>query len=47
MKKRFVRLIRPWVAEFVIRGFIPDRILQYRILDCLSAWENGDGILSK
>jgi hypothetical protein len=44
MKKRLVQLIRPWVAELVIRGFIPERIRQYRILDCLSAWESGDGI---
>jgi hypothetical protein len=47
MKRRFVRLIRPWIAELVISGFIPDRIRKYRILDCLSAWENGDDIHAK
>jgi hypothetical protein len=47
MKKHFAQLIRPWIAELVTRKLISDQIFKYRILDCLSAWENGDGIHTK
>jgi hypothetical protein len=41
MKKRLVQLIRPWVAELVIRGLIPERIGRYRVLDMLLIWAEG------
>ena len=47
MQRNFARIVRPWIAELVIHGPLPERIGRYRILDCLSAWENGDGIHSK
>jgi len=47
MKRHFARIIRPWIAELAIRGIIPERIMRYRIVDCFSAWEIGDGIHSK
>lgn len=36
------RCLRPWVAEFVICGIIPDRIGKYRILDSLLILEEED-----
>ena len=32
MKKRLVQLIRPWVAELVIRGLIPSNSLNFQTI---------------
>ena len=34
------KLLRPWIAELVIRGIIPGRIGRYRILDMLLILED-------
>ncbi len=38
------KLILPWVAEFVIRGIVPDRIGRYRILDMLLIIGEKEGV---
>jgi len=35
--------LRPWIAELVIRGIIPDRIGRYRILDILLVLAEQEG----
>jgi len=35
---KIAALIRPWIAEFVIRGLIPQNVGRYRILDMLLIW---------
>jgi hypothetical protein len=37
-RNKVATLIRPWIAEFVIRGFIPQRVGRYRTLDMLLIW---------
>ena len=34
-RKIIAGLIRPWIAEFVIWGILPERIGKYRVLDIL------------
>jgi hypothetical protein len=40
--KQLLRLIRPWVAAAVIKGFFPEKIGRYRVLDILVFWGEQD-----
>jgi len=44
MKRIFAKTLRPRLAELIIRGWLPERVGRYIVLDMLLVWEDGAGV---
>jgi hypothetical protein len=40
--RRLAKILRPWIATAVIKGFLPETIGRYRTLDILLVWMEED-----
>ena len=38
IRRIFVKIFEPWIADFVILGIIPQMIGRYRVVDILLTW---------